>query len=278
MEGRNNRWWSAVAVLLLAGCAHVRPADPVPPHDEFTVDSKVLGEQRAVNVSLPVEYDGARAFPVVYMPDGALDEDFPHVANTLLELTKRGDIEPVILVGIPNTVRRRDLTPPTEVEEDKKVALVVGGSAKFRQFIREELFPAIEAKYRVTQQRTIVGESLAGLFIIETLFLEPELFSGYVAFSPSLWWNEHELVRKAEARFLKWNGRSGALYFTAADETDIRPHTDALQFILSKAQPGGLYTTYAPKPQEHHHTIFRAAKEEGLRTVLRALQASSRSP
>lgn len=270
MEGRNA---VVVALLVFAGCAHVRPADPIPPHDTFTIESKVLGEPRAVNVSLPVQYDGTTKFPVVYMPDGALEEDFPHVANTLLELTKRGDIEPVILVGIPNTARRRDLTPPTEVEEDKKVAPVVGGSEKFRRFIRDELFPEIEAKYRVTNERTIVGESLAGLFVIETLFLEPDMFSGYVAFSPSLWWNDHELVRKAEERLGQWNERGGALYFTAADETDIVRYTDALQSILSKSPPPGLYTMYAPKPDEHHDTIFRAAKEEGLRTVLRVLAA-----
>ena len=273
MEDRNHRWRYAVAFALFAGCAHVQQ---VPAHDEFTIESKVLGEKRGVNVSLPLEYDGVKSFPVVYMPDGALDEDFPHVANTLLELTKRGDIEPVILVGIPNTVRRRDLTPPTEVDEDKTVAPVVGGSAKFRAFIRDELFPEIEAKYRVTKQRTIVGESLAGLFIIETLFLEPEMFSGYVVFSPSLWWNDHELVRKAEERLARWNERGGALYFTAADEEDIVRYTDALQFILSKTRTPGLYTMYAPKPKEHHDTIFRAAKEEGLRTILRVLAAEQK--
>lgn len=256
-----------IFVLLFVGCAHVRPADPIPPHETFTLDSKVLGEKRTINVSLPVGYDsnGKTKFDVVYMPDGALDEDFPHVANTLNDLMTRGEIPPVILVGIPNTVRRRDLTPPTEVESDKKVAPVVGGSAKFRQFIREELFPFIEAKYLATDKRSIIGESLAGLFVIETMFLEPEMFKGFIAFSPSLWWNDHELVKNAESRVSKVNG---TLYFTVANETDIAPHTDELAKILERVKSPNLRSTYAPKPNERHDTIFRAAKEEGLKTVL----------
>jgi predicted alpha/beta superfamily hydrolase len=123
------------------------------------------------------------------MPDGAINEDFPHIANALSGLLTRKEIVPVVLVGIPNTVRRRDLTGPTEVPSDREVAPVIGGSEKFRRFIREELIPEIERRYVVTTTRSIIGESLAGLFVMETFFLEQEVsFHGYAAISPSLWW------------------------------------------------------------------------------------------
>jgi len=259
-----------VLFLFLAGCAHLRPNDPIPPHETLTINSTVLGEKRTINVSLPPGYaDSSAKFDVLYMPDGALDEDFPHVVNTVNALIARGEIQPVIVVGIPNTVRRRDLTGPTVVESDREIAPVVGGSEKFRHFIRDELFPVIAAKYRVTDQRSIIGESLAGLFVLETMLLEPEMFSGFIAFSPSLWWNDHELVRTAEQHLGKWNERGGSLYFTVANEPQIRPHTAALAELLAKTQPPGLIWKYAPKPSEQHQTIFRAAKEEGLRTVLK---------
>lgn len=257
-------------MLALSGCAHVRAADPIPPHQTLTIESKVLGETRGINVSLPPGYDGTTAFDVLYMPDGGLDEDFPHLANTLLELMAAGVIPPVILVGIPNTVRRRDLTGPTVVESDRAVAPVIGGSGKFRAFIRDELFPVIGERFRVTKRRSIIGESLAGLFVLETMLLEPELFSGFIAFSPSLWWNDHQLVRDAPELLGRWNGRRGALYFTVANESDIRPHTDALAEVLQRTQPAGLLWRYEPKPRERHQTIFRAAKVEGLRAVLGA--------
>jgi uncharacterized protein len=46
--------------------------------------------------------------------------------------------------------------------------------------------PAIDARYRSTRERAIVGESLAGLFVVETLLRESTLFDHYVAFDPSL--------------------------------------------------------------------------------------------
>lgn len=263
-----------ICTLLIAafsGCLRSVPApDPIPAHEAFTLSSKVLGESRPIFVALPPGTDGTQAFDVVYMPDGGLDEDFPHIAHTLHELMRRGVIAPVILVGIKNTVRRRDLTGPTSVASDREVAPVVGGSEAFRRFLEEELFPAIEARYRVTARRTIVGESLAALFVIETLFREPQLFDGYIAISPSLWWNDHELVRQARARFASWGQREAALYLTTANETDIAPHTDALAAILAEVAPPGLRWTYEPRKDLEHHTIFRATKEAGFRAVLPA--------
>jgi predicted alpha/beta superfamily hydrolase len=79
----------------------------------------------------------------------------------------------MILVGIENTQRRRDLTGPTENEEDKKIAPVIGGSEKFRAFINNELFAEINKRYRTGNEKGIIGESLAGLFVIETFYTIP---------------------------------------------------------------------------------------------------------
>src|SRR5262249_37185510 len=132
--------------------------------------------------------------------DGGLDEDFLHIAGLVQVLVSDGSMRPFMLVGIPNTSRRRDMTGPTANEEDRKIAQVVGGSAAFRRFIKEELMPAVKARYRTTDECAIVGESLAGLFVVETFFLEPELFDTYIAFDPSLWWNNEELLKSADAR------------------------------------------------------------------------------
>lgn len=255
--------------LALVGCAHVAPVDVVPPHETFTLASKVLAEDRVINVALPVGYDGKTRFDVVYMPDGAIDEDFPHIANALSGLLSRGEIVPVVLVGIPNTVRRRDLTGPTEVASDREVAPVIGGSEKFRRFIREELIPEIERRYAVSATRSIIGESLAGLFVMETFFLEREpSFHGYAAISPSLWWNDHALVRHAPEQLATWGSRTATLYLSAADETDINEHTDALEAVLKTSAPAGLRWSYDPRKQEKHSTIFRATELAALRWLL----------
>ena len=176
-------------------------ADPTTPlviGDTFTLASKVLGETRRINVYTPPGLaDPSTALPTLYMPDGGLSEDFLHVAGLVQIGAINGTMRPFRLVGIENTERRRDLTGPTENAEDKKIAPRVGGSAAFRKFLRDELMPVIRERYHTTGETAIVGESLAGLFVVETLLLEPDMFDTYIAIDPSLWWNDAKLVRDA---------------------------------------------------------------------------------
>ena len=112
-------------------------ADAIPAHDTLSIASRSLGERRPINVHTPAGYRASSdtRFPVLYMPDGGLDEDFPHVVKTVDSLIALHQIRPVIVVGIPNTERRRDLTGPTRIHSDSAVAPHVGGSAAFRRFI-----------------------------------------------------------------------------------------------------------------------------------------------
>ena len=68
------------------------------------------------------------------MPDGGMEEDFPHVAGLVQVLTGNGTMRPFLLVGIENTERRRDLTGPTENVEDKKIALELEVPRRFEGF------------------------------------------------------------------------------------------------------------------------------------------------
>ena len=83
---------------------------------------------------------------------------------------------------------------------DSLIAPRIGGSAAFRSFIRDELMPEIRARYRCTDETATVGESFAGLFVVETFLLEPALFHRLIALDPSVWWNGGELVRTAARR------------------------------------------------------------------------------
>lgn len=247
------------------------PADPVPPHDSFTVQSKALDEARPVNVYVPPAYRASPAerLPVLYMPDGGIQEDFPHVVHTVDSLIGRGAIRPVIVVGIPNTERRRDLTGPTRVAADSAIAPRVGGSAAFRRFLRDELIPAVQARYRTTPERAIIGESLAGLFIVETVLTEPSLFDHYVALDPSLWWNDGALVDSAAARLAALDAAPRTLYLATSNVKDIAAGTERLATLLRTSPPAGLTWTYEPRPDLTHATIFRALKPAALARALR---------
>lgn len=243
--------------------------DVVPAHDTFTVASRAVGEARLINVYTPPAYRSSTTarLPVLYMPDGGVDEDFPHVVKTVDSLITLGVIRPVIVVGIPNTQRRRDLTGPTRVKSDSAIAPRVGGSALFRRFIRDELMPAVQARYRTTNERSIVGESLAGLFIVETFLLEPTLFDHYVAFDPSLWWNRGALVDSAAARLAAFDQAPRTLYL-AASKDDVDSETTRLANLLRTA-PISVTRIFVPRPDQTHATIFAAEGPAGLARALK---------
>ncbi len=255
--------------IFLNACSSSQPSDPVLPHDSFTLQSKAVNELRRINVYTPPGYaESNTRYPVLYMPDGGIREDFPHITNTIDKLIREKAIAPVLVVGIENTERRRDLSGPTQVPSDREIAPVVGGSAAFRRFISDELIPHIEQNYRCNDQRAIVGESAAGIFAVETLFLQPDLFDRYIAVDPALWWNNHELVRKAAARLPGLVHKPTRLWLTASDTSDIKPWVDQLAQTLKTSAPASLQWTYQPMPQEKHHTIFRASKEKAFRWAL----------
>jgi hypothetical protein len=276
----------AVLTAGLCACTPVPRPVPAPPlrepvvaHDSLLLESKTLQEVRRINVYLPPGYDTAEAtrYPVLYMPDGGLEEDFPHITTTVDAAIRSGELRPFLVVGIENTERRRDMTGPTEFAEDRKIAPRVGGSAAFRAFIRDELMPHVRRRYRVTEETAIIGESLAGLFIVETFFLEPELFHTSIALSPSLWWNNQELVHKAGERLAARPDLRGVLYLSSADEEDIILATTRLAEVLRASAPAGLRWQYEPRPDLRHDTIYRSAAPRVLRKWL-APEALPREP
>ncbi|WP_346237453.1 alpha/beta hydrolase [Niabella insulamsoli] len=251
---------------LVAGCGFATQSDePIPVHDTFSIPSKLLREHRVINVWAPEAYKmKATPLPVIYMADGGIQEDFPHLANTLSKLIEERKVPPAILVGIQNTQRRRDLTGPTNVEKDKEIAPVVGGAAAFRMFIKEELFPEIGRRYQTTVERTLIGESAAGLFVMETFFLAPEMFDNYIAFDPSLWWNNHYLVTKAKELLKQPRSTEKRLWFAGSNATDIAPYTRQLAETLKTENPANLEWRFADEPNEKHTTIFKSTKEKAI--------------
>jgi len=269
--------YTAAAMLIVSSSVFaqtdisaVSKAVPLTVGETFTIRATTLGETRRINVYIPPVYaesTNARR-PVLYMPDGGIAEDFLHVAGLLQVSVGNGTMRPFILVGIENTQRRRDLTGPTQNAEDKKIAPQVGGSAAFRRFVRAELMPVINARYRTTRETAIMGESLAGLFVVETFFLEPDMFDTYIAFDPSLWWNNGETVNRAVDRLRMSGNRQRTLYLAASrdDRGDLTKH---LAELLGKDAPPTLTWHYEPMPEESHATIYHPAALLAVRRLFK---------
>jgi hypothetical protein len=254
-------------LLLFTSCAtKIQYNDPVPKHDTFTLNAPQIGEDRVINVWLPPQYDSSTdSFPVLYMADGGVVmEDFPHIANTLAKLIELDSIPPIILVGIENTDRRRDLSGFSETPKDSIYCPLSDGAKEFRSFLTNELFTEIDKRYRVNDKKGLIGESLSGLFVMETLFLQPEAFDVYIAMDPSLWWNDAYLVKNAEKLISNFPDQPKKLWFAGSVVPDISINTNQLAKKLEKIAPPNLKWTYSDEPKEKHHTIFRATKEKAL--------------
>jgi predicted alpha/beta superfamily hydrolase len=242
--------------------------------ETFTIDSSVLGETRRINVYMAPGYADSAGprLPVLYMPDGGMAEDFLHIAGLVQVSVSNGTMRPFFLVGVENTQRRRDMTGPTENEEDKKIAPRVGGSGGFRRFVRDELMPQVKSRYRTTNEAAIVGESLAGLFVVETFLLEPDLFDTYIAVDPSLWWSDQKLVVDAGRLLRARPGLKKALYLACSAEERIPGVTQRFVDALEKNAPKGVRWHYAKMPEEKHATIYHPAALKAFREVFKPVK------
>jgi predicted alpha/beta superfamily hydrolase len=272
-----SRFYAFCFVIAFVSFAQGKPlpysddkAAPLVIGETFTINSRVLSETRRINVYLPPGYteSAVARLPVLYMPDGGIAEDFLHVAGLVQVSVGNGTMRPFLLVGIENTERRRDMTGPTENENDKKIAPRVGGSEAFRRFIRDELMPEVKRRYRTTNETAIVGESLAGLFVVETFLLEPDLFDTYIAFDPSLWWNNQKLVNGAGERLRARPKMMKTLYLASSSE-DIVEATQRFVDVLGKNAPSGLRWYYEKMPDEKHSTIYHPAALKAFRVLFK---------
>src|SRR5690554_790990 len=131
---------------------------------KITIESKVLNEFRDLNIYLPLSYssDSFKSYPVIYLLDGSLDEDFIHICGIVQfgSFSWINMIPESIVVGIGNVDRKRDFTYPSTNEVDKKSLPTSGKSGLFIQFIQNELQPFVDSTFRTNAGKTIIGQSL----------------------------------------------------------------------------------------------------------------------
>lgn len=277
----------AAAVLALAPptVASAQGVSPPPPPmkpegrdivigQSFELPSRILGGIRRVNVRLPDHYgEPGRRFPVLVLLDGGEREDFLHIAGLTQITAAWGEGQGLILVGVEGVDRRHDLTSPSSVASDLKAAPTSGGSVAYRRFLVEELKPWIDAHYPLHGGYGLIGESLAGLFVLETLLEQPAAFDDYISVSPSLWWSGGRLSTTAADRLRRPmpGGRRLWIGFDrpappADQATRERALQDRLAAALGAFAPSGL-TWSAERLDEGHSTIYHPAALRALRAL-----------
>lgn len=236
---------------------------PIVIGEQFTIHSKTLGEDRQIWVSRPAGYEqSTERFPVMYLLDG--NAHFHHTTGIIQFLANLGRMPQMLVVGIPNTQRTRDLTPPTNAEDQKRFA-TAGGADNFRAFLTKELMPHIEKNYRTHPYRILTGHSFGGLFAVHTLLSEPEAFNAYIAISPSMWWNNRALLASTEA-FLEKNPNIQKQFFMTLgnEEGDMRPSVDGMVNLLETKAPKGLKWKFVLMEEETHGSVPHRSTYQAL--------------
>jgi hypothetical protein len=176
----------------------------------YQLQSVVLGEQRTIDVSLPTGYatDTTQRYPVLMVLDGEFEHQI--AASTARFYASAGQVPGLIVVGVRNVNRTRDMTTTPAAGFDTPPEVLTagaGGAERFLGFLGDELIPYIDRRYRTTPMRVIVGHSLGGLLSIFALGRRPDLFIGYVLLEPSVWWNNGQEARAAQAMLRQPAGR-----------------------------------------------------------------------
>ncbi|SMF66169.1 alpha/beta hydrolase [Allosphingosinicella indica] len=260
-----------LATLLLATPAIAEPvAKPIVIGEAYALASKALGGERTVNVWTPPSYaKGEQRYPVLYLIDGGMAQDFHHISG----LAQLGAIswltQEFIVVGVETVDRRRELAFP--VERDAKLRAeypTAGSSDLFRRYLIDEVKPMVEARYRTSGEDVLIGESLAGLFIVETLLKTPDAFDTYIAMDPSLWWDDGRLTDEA-AGLLAAHPAKGKprVWISIGKETLQQPRfADRLAAAL-RARGTALELHWEPRPALSHATIYHPTAWDALQAL-----------
>lgn len=256
-----------------------------------TVQSKILNEKRSIWIHLPAGANNpgnaGMRYPVVYVLDGS--DHFASVSGIIQYLSEaNGNMicPDMIVVGINNTDRTRDLTPTNgKVDFENKPTTdfkTSGGGEAFTAFIEKELMPYIESKYPAAPFRMLVGHSLGGLTAVNILINHTALFNTFIIVDPSMWWDHYRLLKQAH-EVLKSKDFTGKSVFlgiantmpvgddTAHAHRDTSSKTNHIRSILNlvdefKSNPGnGLIFSYKYYNDDSHNSAPLITEYDALR-------------
>lgn len=176
--------------------------------------SRFIKGSREVIVYVPPDYDAAagRRYPVLYLHDGqnlfdpatAFLGNHWGLADLVEKLIHEGQIDPLIIVGIYNSGRKR-LSEYTPMRDRAGRG---GGARGYGRFVVEELKPFIDSQYRTLPECTSTGLGGSSLGALATLYMGlkfPDTFCKLIVMSPSVWWADRAILRQIRTARLKQN-------------------------------------------------------------------------
>jgi Predicted hydrolase of the alpha/beta superfamily len=258
-----------------------------------SVYSNVLKEQRKVWIYTPDmtsgDHSAGHRYPVLYLLDG--DGHFPSIVGLIQQLSQvngNSVLPEMIVVGIPNTDRTRDLTP-THIKSDPPMmdtnsSRTTGGGEQFVSFIEHELMPHIDSAYPTAPYKILIGHSFGGLTVMNVLTNHTKLFNAYIAIDPSMWYDQERFLSATEKKLTDKRYEGIRLFVGIAntmpegmtlvkmkadkstDTRHIRSIFELDRFLKANPQNG---LKYASKyyGEDNHGSVPLASEYDGLRFI-----------
>lgn len=278
-------FFRCLVVLLLFAASRVQSQNTetykYPSSDVLTIHSNVLNEDRKIYIHCPKpdSADLGKRFPILYIMDA--DNHFELLAQ-YADYLSRPDvlaIPQIIVVGITNTDRRRDLTPIKSIlnylgkPDSNNISKLSGGNENFLQFIRSELIPTIDKNYKTEPYKIFAGHSFGGLSAINCMLNHPDMFDAYVAVSPSLWWGNEYILKLTNEKLKRNSVLNKKLFYSDGNEGGSNSffHKGLLKLdsIVSAKNLTGLDHVYKHYPTETHMTEPIVAYYDALRFIFK---------
>lgn len=195
--------------------------------------SNTLSEKRSLLLRLPASYEYSRSkkYPVLYLLDA--QDNFIHAASAIDNLTKSDQIPEIILVGIIQNDRQKELSYKSEYGK------------KFKRFITSEVVNFVDDNYRTEKYSILSGWSASGALVFD-IASDKNPFNAYFAFSPAL--------STAAVKNIKlMSEKNKTLIITLANEDDSfkKPFEKLVEYYSYSEKP--LINFYSKRFLEHDH-------------------------
>lgn len=240
--------------------------------------SAILKEKRNLWIYTPTETSQIpnpdKRYPVLYVLDG--EAQFYATVGILQHLSQangNGVLPEMIVVGIENTNRFKDLIPSVDTKNPNP----------FIDFLSKELIPHMDKNYKTAPYKVLVGHSLGGLMAVDILTHFPDLFNACIAIDPSMWYNNEKYLINITSNFHKQNIVGKRLFIGMANtlpkgmtisqlKKDKSLATQHIRSIIKldsyfKTNKRGLSLKSKYYENESHNSVPLISQYDGLRFI-----------
>lgn len=260
-------------LMILSAAALAQENDELTFAKIIRLNSKILGEERVIYVSTPASYSGsAKSYPVLYILDGS-PSNIHYASGLISDLSDRALCPEMIVVAVANTNRMRDMTP-TKATKNRNGDEVnfqgeYGEADNFLKFFEEELIPYVKSNYRTLPFRILSGHSGSAIAVVYSFISHNEMFNGYIAMSPTFWWDEHYLNKSISEKMAGLNLKQKFFYFSIGGKESTLNISDADQFngTMQRLAPAELSWKYDFHRNETHGSQGTIGLLNGLRFI-----------